>query len=249
MRIFRTTAALAAVGMVGLVFSAASPAGASTAAPTALPSLAAPGANAQSVGQAGYEITTAPASSSASASFTVPTVTGCTSKLTGIGAGSLIFTGSGSTASASGVLVFIVCQSGSPLYQAQGIVNGTATAFSVAVAPGDAVSTSVSVTATKTKVTFKDTTKAFSKSLSGAGAVPAVVLDGIDSLVNSSTGVKLPIPKFGTINYSAAKEDGKTPKAAAATAVDMTTTAHKLQILTGALSTAGNAWTETFKHA
>jgi hypothetical protein len=46
MRIFRTSAALVVVGMVGLVFSAASPAGASTAA-TALPgALAAPGANA-----------------------------------------------------------------------------------------------------------------------------------------------------------------------------------------------------------
>lgn len=246
MRILRTSAALTAAALVGLVFSAASPAGASTTSATRL-SFAA--ANATSTGQAGYEVTTAPAKSSASATFTVPAAKGCTSTASGIAAGSLIFTGSGSTASISGVGVFIECNGGAPAYAAVAVVNGTGTQLAVTISPGDVVTTSSSVTATKVKVSFKDTTKNFAKTLSGAGAVSAVVLDGIDSLVQGTT--QLPVPNFKKISYSAGLEDGKTPKAAGAIAVDMATAATPpvLQIKTGPLSATGNAWTETFKHA
>jgi hypothetical protein len=250
MRILRTSAALAAAGMVGLVFSAVAPTAASATptSPAVLASPARPLANARSTGQAGYEITTAPAKSSASDTFTVPKVTACTSALTGIAAGSLIFTGSGTTASISGAGVFILCNGGAPAYQAEAIVNGTGTALSVAVAAGDVISTSVTVIATKVTVNLKDTTKHFTKTLTGTGAVPAIVLAGIDTLVSGTT--PLPVPKFATITFTKGKMDGKTPKLAGAIAVDLVTatTPVKIRILTGKLSATGDSWTETFKH-
>jgi hypothetical protein len=249
MKILRTSAVLAAAGMVGLVFSAAAPAGASTARPAALASLANPLANSQSVGQAGYEIRPAPASSSASASFKVPTVTGCTSTFTAVAPGSFIFTGTASAPSISGATVLVACNAGAPLYQATAIVNRTATPLTVTVAAGDVITTSVTVTKTKVTVVFADTTKHFTKTVTGTGAVPAVVLDGIDTLVQGTT--PLPVPKFSPISFSKGKEDGKTPKAAGAIAVDLVTatTPKVIRVLTSALGTTGDSWTETFKHA
>jgi len=62
--------------------------------------------NGTSTGQAGYFDLSPPASASAVAKFTVPTITGCTATESGIALGNLIFTGSGSSANASGALVF-----------------------------------------------------------------------------------------------------------------------------------------------
>ena len=147
----------------------------------------------------------------------------------------------------SGAGVFLVCQNGATIYQAEAIVNGTGTALSVTVAKGDVIITTVSVTATKVTVTLKDTTKKFSKTLSGSGAVPSEVLDGINSL--TSGGTQLAVPNFASIHFTGSSIDGKTLTAATAKAVDMATTAHVLQIKTGPLDATGKKFTETYKHS
>jgi hypothetical protein len=105
----------------------------------------------------------------------------------------------------------------------------------------------VSVSGTATKATLKDVTQAKSVSKTGVGGTPGEVLDGITN-VPSMAGTPLPIPKFAPVTFSAAKLDGKTPKAAGAVALNLVK-GKTVQILTGALNATGNGWTETFKHA
>jgi hypothetical protein len=105
----------------------------------------------------------------------------------------------------------------------------------------------LSGTSTKVTVMFADTTKHFSKILSGAGAVGAKVFEGM-SAVNSG-GTLFPIPAFSKVTFASAKIDGKTPAAVHAVATDMKTTGGTLQIATSPLSATGNSWTETFKHS
>ena len=203
-------------------------------------------ANSTSTAQAGYAVTTVPASSSAFAKFKVPAITGCTgtTTVTGISTGVFDF----SSTSGTFASVFVVCNAGTPLYQATVFVNGVQTAATWVPAPGNLISVSVSMSATASRATVKDITlnKSLSKSAT-AGATPAAVIDGMDALVSGTT--QLPVPNFGKIAFSAGKIDGVTPKAAAAFAVDMKTSGGILQIHTGTLNVAGNGWSEFFKHA
>lgn len=231
-----TTGAVIAVAVVSTVpvhVAAASPFVAAT--------------NLTSTVAAGYELSPVPASASASTTFSVPALVCPTSGTLGIAPGSLIFTGSGSTATASGASVFLVCQNGATIYQAEGLVNGTGTVLSVTVAKGDKITTSVSVTATKVSVTLTDSTKHFTKTLTGSGAVPAEALDGIDSLNQGTT--QLGVPNFGKLAFSNSSIDGKTLKAAAAKAVDRVSATHVLQIKTGRLDATGKKFSETYKHS
>jgi hypothetical protein len=227
--------AIAAVGLLN-----ASPVQAATASHFAA-------ANLTSTGQAGYLLTPALATSSASTTFSVPALKCPATGLTGVAPGSFVFTGTGTTASISGAGVFLVCQNGATIYQAEAIVDGTGTALAVTVAKADVITTTVSVTATKVTVTLKDTTKHFAKTLTGAGAKPTEVLDGIDGLNSGTT--PLGVPNFGTTALSNSSIDGKTLTLAAAKALDRATAAHVLQIKTGTLDATGKKFTETFKHS
>jgi hypothetical protein len=205
-------------------------------------------ANLKSSVAAGYLLNPAPASATANTTFVVPTLTCPASGTQGDAPGALIFTGSGASASLSGASVFVVCQNGTAFYQASAVVDGTGKMVAVSPAPGDSITISVSVTATKTGVTFSDTTQSFTKKFKGAGATPAVVLDGIDSLVDN-TNTQLPNANFHKISFSASKIDGQTLAASGAKAFDMVSSAHVLQIKTSALDSTGQKFTETFKHA
>ena len=205
-------------------------------------------ANGTSTGQAGYFVTKAPASASASEKFTVPKLT-CTSTLSGIAIGSLIFTGSGATASFTAAALFAECSGGAPAYAAIVAVNGSATQGTFTPAVGDVIKVSVSGSKTAAKATVTDVTKSKHVSASAAtGATNALVLDGIDSLVNNA-GTQLAIPNFGKEKFKVGMEDGKTVMAAGGVPVDLKTSAGVLKIHTGALNTAGNVWKEIFKHS
>jgi hypothetical protein len=205
--------------------------------------------NATSTGQAGYFDLTPPATGSAVAKFTVPTITGCTATESGIALGNLIFTGSGSTANASGALVFAGCDSGSPFYEGVVVVNGVATVSSFTPAPGDKIKAKTKESATAASAKLTDITQAKNTSASAtSGAVNSAILDGIDSLVDTSSGAQLAVPNFGIANFSTGKMDGLTVGAAGATAYDMNATGSQVQITTSAL-TGGKAWTETFVHS
>jgi hypothetical protein len=237
----RKAAATAGVAIAALGLSA-SPAHAAHGTPFA------PLANLQSQGIAGYLLQPAPASSSASTSFTVPGLICPASGLLGIAPGAFVFSGTGTSATLSGAFVLLICQNGATFYQADVIINGGQAVLSVAVAKGDKITTSVAVTAVKTSVTFKDTTKAFKQTFIGSGATPAAALDGIDS-VQDSTGKQLRVPNFGNIAFSSSTIDGKPLSTAGAKAVDMVTATHVLQIQTSTLGTTGNTFSDTYKHS
>jgi hypothetical protein len=238
---------LAAAGLAGAALSLAGfvlPMTAASAAPTSALSPAR-FANSTTTGQAGYFVLKPPKSSSATDTFKVPTVTGCTSTAKAIAPGAYIFTAT----TVTGAEVVVGCSSGAPVYFGELTVNGAGTATVFTPKPGDTIVATVSVSATASKATLKDVTQAKSKTISAAvGGVPADVLVGMDSLVNSSN-VQYHVPKFSTVTFTAAKEDGKTPKLANAVAYNMQTSGGVLQILTSALkTTALNSFTETFKH-
>ena len=201
--------------------------------------------NTDNTGVAGYVLAPAGASASGKAKFTVPTIKGCTSTDSGVAFASLIFT----KKSVTGAGVFAECSSGSPVYAAVLVVNGTSTVASFTPAPGDVIKVKTAETATTSTVKLTDVTQAMTAKDSGTGGKKLVVLDGIDALVDSSTGDQLPVPKFGTATYSGGEIDGATVAASGATAYDMETSGGVLQIQTGALNGSGNGWTETFIHS
>ena len=218
--------------------------------------------NTSSTTQAGYALMSSlPATTSTTATFVVPKVTNCTasSPTSTVAADAQVMTGTGE---ASGYLL-IGCNyptkaTGPGVSYSAGdyiLNNGTTTTGNLSTAPkaGDTLLVTVSVTATKSTVTVKDVTTSISvmKSHATTGAATEV-FDGISNVpvnpTNGCTGTgACPVPHFGTMTFSAAKEDGKTPKAARATALNLVK-GTTVQILTGALNSTGNGWTETFKH-
>jgi hypothetical protein len=232
--------------VLGLVPAALAPASAQSGGVAGL-TLA--GVNATSTGQAGYFVTKAPASASASVKFTVPRLT-CTSTNAGVAFGSTIFTGTGTTSSYTAANLFVLCRGGAPLFAAVVAVNAHATQGSFTPAAGDVITASVTESTTAAKAVLTDVTK--SKILSAravTGRTNALVLDGVDTLLSNTTGKPLPIPNFGTENFRAGQEDGTTVHAAGAIAVDLKTATGVLKIHTGTLNAAGDVWNELFKHS
>jgi hypothetical protein len=232
-------AATASAAVVALGFSV-TPAHAATASPYADP------ANGASRSEAGYALGSAPATSSASTTFLVPSLACPASGLLGVAPGAFIFTRSGSTANVSGASVFIVCQNGTTFYQAETIVNGKITALPVTARRGDKVITTVSVSATKVSVTLNDATRHVSYTRTGSGTPPVQELDGIDSPNSGPT--QLGVPNFGSLIFSSSSIDGKTLRAAAAKPIDRRSATH-LEVTTGTLDATGTRFTETFRHA
>jgi hypothetical protein len=206
--------------------------------------------NATSTAAAGYVITTAPASASASESFKVPALSCTATPNSGIALTAVIATTIGTTASDTLGAVFAVCDTSTgttPVYEAVVVVNGSQTVATFVPKAGDKINIAATETATSAKASVKDVTqaKSFAKS-APAGGTNSAVLDGMLALLNGTT--QLPVPNFGTAHFTSGKIDGTTVSAAHAIAVDMKTSGGILQIHTGALSTTGNAWSEIFKH-
>jgi hypothetical protein len=128
-------------------------------------------------------------------------------------------------------------------------LNGASTLATFTPAPGDVIKVKTKESATSAKVSLKDITQAMAASSSAtSGATNSDILDGVDSLVDSTSGAQLPVPAFGTVHFTGGKIDGTTVGASGATAFDMNATGSQLQIKTSAL-TGGNAYTEKFVHA
>jgi len=226
---------MATVMAVGLTAPAAGAAGNSVAAP----------ANAESTQLAGY-VGTAPAAATSTTTFTVPALK-CTAALAGVWEGAFVISTKGALI---GTGVFLTCQKGKAVYFGILQPGGTKTyqtTFTPAV--GDSIVVSTSVSATSAKVSLTDVKQKKAGSVTGTGFANLANVDGMVALVNTTTHAQLPVPSFGTISYSAASENGKSLTAGKAVAVDMATAAKLLQIQTGALTGAGNAFTETFKHS
>jgi hypothetical protein len=206
---------------------------------------AAGAANMKSPLFAGYAA--APAASgatTASDTFKVPTVSGCTATTSAASSGAAI---SSTLKKLWGAGVVLGCKGGKAGYEGTGTIASVTTNL-LAVSPGDTITVTASLTASKGSITFADTTKKFSKTLSGAGGTAMYALDGMGAVptkVGSTTN--LPIPNFGKVTFTGAKLNGKTP-ATGGVGVDMVV-GTTVKIVTSALGTGGNTWTETWKHA
>lgn len=216
---------------------------------------AAPLANASSSTNAGYAIVTSvPASASATATFTVPKITGCTASSPASEAAIVAFiaVNVASKPTASAGFVVIGCNTSTTAkgvtYAGGTYINGVAGKTTVIPKAGDVITATVSESKTATSASLKDVTQAKTVTGKGAGGTPLEVLDGMSNVPGATAGTVLPIPDFAPVPFSKALLDGKTPKAAGATAFNLVK-GKTVQILTGALNSTGNGWTETFKHA
>jgi hypothetical protein len=188
---------------------------------------------------------------SAVSTFKLPSLK-CGSQTTGVAPATVMATGSSSAPKLNAAGVLMECVSGKPAAEAEVVVDGTATGSAHALFIGDLMKGTVTTSATKTTATIQDLTAGhtFTLTKSGAGAASLEELLIDDSLV-SSTGTQLPVADFGTIPFSAGAVGGKplgsvTPSEA----VNMETSTHVLQILTGGLTgTKKNAFTTTWKHS
>jgi hypothetical protein len=204
-------------------------------------------ANATSTGFAGWAFG-AKAAKSVTAEFKIPTLK-CTSTTSGVSPGDAQLTGS-SASNVSAAFVLLVCSKGALVTIPGVTVNGTEANSTHVVHPGDLMQATVTASSTAMTATIADLTTGhtFKFKKSGSGGTSIEQLIG-DTPVAGTT--QLPIANFGKISYSKAAVGGKaigtvTPR----TAVNMETSAHVLQISTGAISgTAKNAFTTTFKHS
>jgi hypothetical protein len=194
----------------------------------------------------------AKAAKSVTAEFKVPTLK-CTSTTSGILPLAALQSGSATAPKTSAGGVLLVCQGGSPAVAATVIVNNKQINDTTnALHAGDLMKATVTISATKTTATIADLTVGhtfkFTKSGTGGTAIDEAIIDS--SLVNTSNQ-QLPVVNFGKISYSKGAVGGKAiGTVSPRTAVNMQTSSHVLQILTGTITgTAKNAFTTTFKHA
>jgi hypothetical protein len=160
-----------------------------------------------------------------------------------------MLTGSSTAPKATAAFVVLVCSRGVPVAIPAVFVNGTQTNSTHVVHTGDLMQATVTASSTATTATIADLTTGhtFSFKKSGTGGKSFEEVIG-DTAVGSP---QLPVVNFGTISYSKGAVGGKaigtvTPR----TGVNMQTSSHVLQILTGAITgTAKNAFTTTFKHS
>jgi hypothetical protein len=109
---------------------------------------------------------------------------------------------------------------------------------------GDLMKVTISASPTASNASVTDVTRAESSSLSGPGASNLRLVGvGVAPFIHT-----VPVFNFGKLRIFHATMDGVTPKAAGAIAVNENS-AGILQVRTSALNTAGNAWTEVWKHS
>jgi hypothetical protein len=183
-------------------------------------------------------------SSSAATTFTVPTITCGASETSGVIAGSGIFSSVSNWVSAGGIV--IGCDSGTPVYAAEAVINNDPTELDISPVPGDTISTSVVIVPGSTQVVVDDVTQDVSLTTTQAvGMEGTYISNGIDA--ERAPGV-LPVPNFGVMTFSNTSINGKTVKAAHGKAINRKA-GSVLQIKTGKLNKAGNQYTETFVHS
>jgi hypothetical protein len=217
---------------------------------------------------AGYSLAlrSVPSTLSVSGQFLVPAVSSCGASESGVAFWAATATGGGQSALGGADIdetgVLVQCKGGVPVYQGFTSVEGTYSSLPVAVAAGDRITVAVSTTGSggvgAVTATFQDATRSYSTAQTGtnkhfecprnlpcAGALGAV-------LTQNSMGQPLPIPAFGHVAFSHALLGGQTPAAATPTQLrwdNLVNPSGTLQIATSKLNTAGNGWTERFKHA
>ena len=191
----------------------------------------------------------AKAAKSVTAEFKIPTLK-CTSTTSGILPFAALQSGSAASVKTSGGGVALACQGGSPAVAATVVVNNTQSIDQTNVVhAGDLMKATVTISATKTTATIADLTEGhtftFTKSGTGGTSLDEAI---IDSAVGNP---QLPVVNFGKISYSKGAVGGKAiGTVSPRQGVNMETSAHVLQISTGAISgTAKNAFTTTFKHS
>ena len=194
----------------------------------------------------------AKAAKSVTAEFKIPTLK-CTSTTSGILPFAALQSGSTTSPKTSAGGVLLGCQGGSPVVAATVIVNNTQTNDTTnRLHVGDLMKATVTISATKTTATIADLTVGhtfkFTKSGTGGTAIDEAI---IDSALFNSSNQQLPVVNFGKISYSKGAVGGKAiGTVSPRQGVNMETSAHVLQISTGAISgTAKNAFTTTFKHS
>jgi hypothetical protein len=245
MRTLRIAATAIAAGAVGLVVAGA-PAGA------AVPLV--PAANSQAVGFAGYAVGGAAgaAVTSASTTFTLPSVKCATTGDSGLVALAQIFSSTGTTAAVAGV--FVVCESGSLVFQNLLEVNGhSPTTLKFTPAAGNKMTVSVTQTSTGAKVVVNDLTLKKSQTYAGVKGSSSGTDDNSNIGDGGITlnGTSVGNPSFGSISYS----NDLTNKVAIGTlpytAYNEATaaTGGTVQILTAKLGKTGNSFKTTFEHA
>ena len=191
----------------------------------------------------------AKAAKSVTAEFKVPTLK-CNSTTSGILPFAALQSGSAASVKTSGGGVALACQGGSPAVAATVVVNNTQSIDQTNVVhAGDLMKATVTISATKTTATIADLTvgHTFTFTKSGTGGTS---LD--EAIIDSAVGnPQLPVVNFGKISYSKGAVGGKAiGTVSPRQGVNMETSAHVLQISTGAISgTAKNAFTTTFKHS
>ncbi len=242
-RIALTGVAVAAIAGFGLTVPVRA-AGAATSAP-AVSIHAAPSSSATSTTEAGYVLSTVPASTSESVKFTVPSLTCGPTELSGVAPGVYLFTSTFGTAAS----VFAVCEGGSPLYIADLVAGGTAPVVNFNPAAGDIMVASASQSADASEATLKDVTQSMTQSATGIGGTTTQMFEGIDTLIDNNTGTEASVPNFGNVVFKAAQMDGSTPAAGEAQGVNLATSGAEPQIKTRPLRRAGNKWAETFEQA
>ena len=205
-------------------------------------------ANMTTTGFAGW-VFVVKAAKSVTAEFKVPTLK-CTSTTSGILPFAALQSGSAASVKTSGGGVALACQGGSPAVAATVVVNNTQSIDQTNVVhAGDLMKATVTISATKTTATIADLTvgHTFTFTKSGTGGTS---LD--EAIIDSAVGnPQLPVVNFGKISYSKGAVGGKAiGTVSPRQGVNMETSAHVLQISTGAISgTAKNAFTTTFKHS
>jgi hypothetical protein len=207
-------------------------------------------ANATSTAFGGWAFTPTGAVS-VTAKFKIPALT-CTSTTSAIGPAAVMVTGTTSSPKFNAAGVLMECSGGKPAVAPSVVVDGTGTVGSNAVFVGDVMKSTIVTSATTTTATVADLTTGhtfkLTKSGTGAASLQELIID--DSLTSGTT--QLPVVNFGKVTFSAGAVGGKplgsvTP---AGTAVNMETSTHVLQILTGALTgIKKNAFTTTWMHS
>jgi hypothetical protein len=232
MRILRTSAAVGVAALVGSVFGAITPAGATPN-------------NSTSVGFAGYSATLTTHVHSASTAFTLSTLNCPPSGSRGVLLLVQIFNSKSHTAAVGGVL--LGCQSGAAFYQPVVFINGAETTPTMTLTAGDQMTVSVSQTPSGASVVLSDVTHPASVTTTGPGGRDRVVNIG-DAAVGFQ-GQPAGVPRFHKVIFSRDKVNHAAIGSLAPTAFDMVSSGGTTQITTSALNPGGTSFTTTWVHS
>jgi len=247
MKILRTSATVTAMALAGLAIASA-PAGAAPNAPAVV------AANSQSTGFAGYAVggKGGAAVKSASTAFTLPSVTCPATGNKGVVLLAQVFSSTSSPTTDAVGGVFVVCESGTLIFQNLLEVNGTSpTTLKFTPVAKDKITVSVTQTSTGAKVIVKDLTQVKSQTYTGVKGSSAGTDDNSNIGDNAVTigGTAVGNPRFGTSTFSKDLTNGVAIGPLPHTAYNEATaaTGGKVRILTSSLNTAGNSFKTTYK--